>query len=76
MFYSGRERLTGTFTVKEGAEGQASLFYESGPGTMVTLELGDRQPIETVQDLAKILNLAIAAIRIERLPHTLTARSA
>jgi hypothetical protein len=75
MFYSGRERLTGTFTVKEGAEGQLSLFYESGPGTMVTLEMAGEQPIETVQELAKLLNLAIAAIRIERPPHTLTARA-
>jgi hypothetical protein len=76
MFYSGRERLTGTFTVKEGAQGQLSLFYESVPGTLVTLELAEEQRIETVQELAKLLNLGIAAIRIEQPPLTPTAGTA
>lgn len=62
-------RLDGRFTVREGAEGQLFLWYEAGGLLSVSLLLNaDRQPMTQAQELAKTLNVAIAAIEIDELP--------
>jgi hypothetical protein len=48
-------RLDGRFTVKEGAEGQLSLVFETGPGPMVILELPASMDMEEAQKIAKAL---------------------
>jgi hypothetical protein len=47
-------RLTGRFTVKEGAEGPSSLEFEAGPGPRVILELPAME-IEKAQEIARAL---------------------
>jgi hypothetical protein len=42
------------------------IAYESGPGPQVTFILtGDRQPLSGAEELAKLLNISIAAIEVD-----------
>jgi hypothetical protein len=59
-------RLTGRFTVKEGAENQLSLLYEAGPGPMVFLNLGPRITlIEDAQEFARIVDGGISEVILD-----------
>jgi hypothetical protein len=60
------EYVTGKFAVKESVSGEVSLFFESGPGLTVSLMLtADHQPMAVAQELARLLNASVAAIRID-----------
>jgi hypothetical protein len=52
---SQKYRLDGSFTVKEGAEGQLSLEFEAGPGPIVILKLPASMEIEKAREIAKTL---------------------
>ena len=60
------EYVTGKFTVNESGSGEVSLLFESGPGLLVSLMLkADYQVMEAAEELAKLLNVSVAAIRID-----------
>jgi hypothetical protein len=60
------EYVTGKFTVKESVSGEVSLLFESGPGLTVSLMLtADHQTMVVAEELAKLLNVGVAAIRID-----------
>ena len=60
------EYVTGKFTVKESVSGEVSLLLESGPGLTVSLMLtADHQAIVVAEELARLLNVSVAAIRID-----------
>ncbi len=60
------EYVTGKFTVNESVSGEVSLLFESGPGLMVSLMLkADCQVMVAAEELAKLLNASVAAIRID-----------
>jgi hypothetical protein len=61
----GQIRLTGRFTVKEGAEGKLSLLYEAGPGPMVFLELGPAATLENALEVAGLINRAVDQLMID-----------
>ncbi len=47
--------LTGRFTVKEGPEGELSLFYEAGPGPVLILQLRPETTLPQAHELAGML---------------------
>ena len=60
------EYVTGKFTVKESVSGEVSLLFESGPGPTVSLMLtADHQTMVVAEELARLLNVGVAAIRID-----------
>ena len=60
------EYVTGKFTVNESVSGEVSLLFKSGPGLMVSLMLkADYQVMVAAEELAKLLNASVAAIRID-----------
>ena len=60
------EYVTGKFAVQESVSGEVSLLFKSGPGLTLSLMLtADHQPMAVAQELARLLNASVAAIRID-----------
>ena len=58
-------RIDGTFTVKEGAEGQLSLAFEvGGAWSIVTMPLRAGTTMEYADTLKGALNLVVSSIEI------------
>ena len=61
-------KLTGTFKLKERAQGQLFVLLESDQGPIVTMLFQrEDQPIETATEFVGLLNDAICGLRIEGL---------
>lgn len=60
------EYVTGNWVIRESISGEVSLICNSGPGPTVSLMLtADYQELPLAQDLARVLNVSVAAIRID-----------
>ena len=57
-------RLEGIFTAKLGDFRQPFLAYESGPGTLVTIELRPGVTIQEAQELASQMNRQAVSLSI------------
>jgi hypothetical protein len=61
------EYVTGRFALRESVSGEVSLIYESGPGLTLSLMLrADYQSTVLAADLANVLNVGVAAVRVDR----------
>jgi hypothetical protein len=60
-------RLEGTFVVKEGPEGEASIVLESGPGLLVSCELLAGTTSLEARNLIRLMNRKIGAVSVETL---------
>ena len=58
-------RIDGRFAVKQGAEGQLSLAFESGSGPFVMLPLKPYCTMEQAHKLARSLNSAVSRIDVD-----------